>query len=89
MSRLLRLSTLVALVAALACVPACSSKSNKTRVCIVTNCTAEFWSICEAGAKKAAQEDGVELEFRQPEKDFDASVQMPIIESWVAQNVFW
>lgn len=87
MSGLLRLSTVVALAAVLACVPACSSKSNKIRVGIVTNCTAEFWSICEAGAKKAAQEDGVDLEFRQPEKDFDASVQNPIIESWVAQNV--
>lgn len=88
MSAFLRVSAIIGLTAVLACVPACSgNKSGKHKVCIVTNCVAEFWSICEAGATKAAQEEGVDLEFRQPEKDFDASVQMPIIESWVAQNV--
>ncbi len=92
MSRLLRVSVVVALAAVLACVPACSKKSDKIRIGVVTNCTAEFWSIAEAGAKKAetdlaAQGIEVEVQFRQPEKDFDATVQMPIIESWVNQGM--
>jgi ribose transport system substrate-binding protein len=72
----------------LACVPACGKKdSGKVRVGVVTNCTADFWSICEAGANKAAQEHNVELQFRQPEKAFDASVQMPIVEAWAKQGL--
>ena len=49
------MSVVVALAAVLACVPACGKKdSGKIKIGIVTNCTAEFWSICEAGANKAA-----------------------------------
>lgn len=71
MSRLLRLSLVLAVAGLLACVPACGNKSgsgggNKPKVAIVTNCTAEFWSICEAGATKAARENEVDLDFRQP-----------------------
>ena len=86
----------LALGAVLACLPACGKKdtAGKIKIGIVTNCTAEFWSICEAGANKAVQELAalsppvqVELQFRQPEKDFDASVQGPIIDSWVTQGM--
>src|SRR4051812_47827481 len=86
MSRLLRLSTVVALAAVLASVPACSSKSNKIKIGVVTNCTADFWSICEAGANKAAHDFDVELQFRQPER-MDASLQMPIVNAWEKQGV--
>ena len=54
---------------------------------IVTNCTAEFWDICKAGANKAAAQYNVELLFRQPEKAFDASAQMPIVEAWAKQGL--
>src|SRR5205814_10376773 len=68
--------------------PACGKSSpGKPKIGIVTNCTADFWSICEAGATKAAQDYDVELQFRQPEKAFDASVQMPIVEAWVKQGL--
>jgi ribose transport system substrate-binding protein len=91
------MSVILALGAAVACLPACGKKdtAGKIKIGIVTNCTAEFWSICEAGANKAVQDLAarekdpihVDLQFRQPEKDFDASVQMPIIESWVTQGM--
>ena len=84
----LRISLLVALSAVLAFVPACNSgKSDKITIGVVTNCTADFWSIAEAGANKAAKDFDVNLQFRQPEKDFDASAQMPIVEAWVKQGV--
>jgi ribose transport system substrate-binding protein len=77
-----------ALAGGLAAVPACNKPaSGKVTVGVVTNCTAEFWSICEAGANKAAKEADVELQFRQPEKAFDASVQMPVVEAWAKQGV--
>ena len=69
-------------------IPACNSrKSGRITIGVVTNCTAEFWSICEAGANKAARDYDVDLQFRQPEKDFDAAVQMPIVEAWAKQGV--
>jgi ribose transport system substrate-binding protein len=83
----------VALVASLvALVPACGGNKtggggDKPKIAIVTNCVADFWSICEAGATKAANEHNVELLFRQPEKAFDASVQTPIVEAWAKQGV--
>ncbi len=87
MSWILRVSVVMSLAALLACVPACGKKdSGKIKIGVVTNCTAEFWSICEAGATKAASENGVELVFRQPEKNFDAAVQTSIVESWEKQN---
>src|SRR5690242_2468998 len=87
MSVFLRVSAIVALAAVLACVPACSSKSNRITIGVVTNCTAEFWSICEAGANKAARESDVDLQFRQPVKKFDAAEQMSIVDSWVNQGL--
>jgi ribose transport system substrate-binding protein len=88
MSRLIRALVLVGLAGALAAVPACNKPAaGKVTIGVVTNCTAEFWSICEAGANKAAKDADVELQFRQPEKAFDASVQMPIVEAWAKQGV--
>jgi ribose transport system substrate-binding protein len=85
--RFLRVSVIVGLAALVACVPACNNKnSDKIKVGVVTNCTDPFWDLCEAGAKKAGEDFGVEVLFRQPEK-LDASVQMPIIESFLQQSV--
>jgi ribose transport system substrate-binding protein len=84
----LRLAVVAGLSALLASVPSCRNRSNdKITIGVVTNCTADFWSICEAGANKAARENNVELQFRQPERAFDASVQMPIVEAWAKQGV--
>jgi ribose transport system substrate-binding protein len=87
MSVFLRVSAIVALAAVLACVPACSSKSNRITIGVVTNCTDTFWSFCEAGAKKAAEEEGVDLQFRQLAKAFDASEQNQIVDNWVNQGL--
>jgi len=40
--------------------------AGKPQVAIVTNCADPFWDICQAGAKKAGTEFGVEVIFRQP-----------------------
>jgi ribose transport system substrate-binding protein len=64
-------------------VPACgsgSSRSGKLKVAVVTNCTADFWNICEAGAKKAAADFDVEVVFRQPKTNAVAD-QMEIVEA--------
>ncbi len=78
----------VAAAAGLALVPACNRNSGggKPKIAVVTNCTDPFWDLCEAGAKKAAEEQGVELLFRQPER-LDAALQKPIIDAWVNQGV--
>lgn len=89
-SLVLRISVVAALAAVLAFVPACGKKDSsgaKAKIGVVTNCTADFWSLCEAGANKAATENNVELQFRQPEKAFDAAVQMPIVEAWAKQGL--
>lgn len=87
MSWLLRVSVIVSLAAVLACVPACGKKdSGKIKIGVVTNCVAEFWKICEAGAAKAAADYDVELQFREPEKNFDTAAQTTIIESWEKQG---
>lgn len=89
-SVILRVSVVAALAAVLAFVPACAKKdggAGKAKIGVVTNCTADFWSLCEAGANKAAAEYGVDLQFRQPEKAFDANAQMPIVEAWAKQGL--
>jgi ribose transport system substrate-binding protein len=85
-SRFLRISVVAALAAVVACVPACSKKSDKMKIGVVTNCTDPFWDLCEAGAKKAAQDFDVEVLFRQPEA-MDVAKQMPIVEAFLQQGV--
>jgi ribose transport system substrate-binding protein len=78
---------MVAVVAALiAFVPACSKKSGRITIGVVTNCTDPFWDLCEAGAKKAGQDFDVDVLFRQPEQ-MDVAKQMPIVESFLQQGV--
>lgn len=59
---------------------------GKPTIAVVTNTTDPFWDLCEAGARKAAKEFDVNLEFRQPEK-MDASVQTPILNQYVNRGV--
>lgn len=91
-----RTAAVVAVAAGLATVPACGSgssgtgggtaKGGKPRIAVVTNTTDPFWDLCEAGAKKAAQDLNVDLLFRQPEQ-LNAATQTPIIEAFVKQGV--
>ena len=85
----LRVGFVSLLAVGLAGIPACGNKgggSGKPKIAVVTNCTDPFWDLCEAGAKKAAQDFDVELLFRQPER-LAAEVQKPIIDAWVSQGV--
>ena len=86
MSRGVRFPLVAAVAALLAFIPACGKKSGKIKIGVVTNCTAEFWSICEAGAKKAAAEFDVDLVFRQPTSS-SVPDQMEIIEGFMQQGV--
>ena len=67
---------------------ACSSKSGakKFKVGVVTNCTAEFWSIAEAGAMKAGKDFDVDVVFRQP-KTNTVKDQMDIVKDLVSVGV--
>ncbi len=67
-------------------VPACKKDSGKLKIAVVTNNPELFWTYCEAGARKAAQENDVELIFRKPEKG-DVSVQMDIVRALEKQGV--
>jgi ribose transport system substrate-binding protein len=60
--------------------------SGKPRVAFVSNNPESFWSIAQAGAKKAAEEHDVELLFRMPTSG-DASVQKEVIDTVLAQGV--
>jgi ribose transport system substrate-binding protein len=59
---------------------------SKIKVGFVTNNTAEFWTIAEAGTRKAANELGVEVLFRRP-KTADAAAQKEIIDDLMTQGV--
>jgi len=76
----LRTFTIVSLTGLLAAIPACSRSSTKPQIAVVTNCVANFWSICEAGARKAAAEKDVDLSFRMPEK-MEVASQRPILDA--------
>ncbi len=60
-------------LAILALVAGCSSPNSgsgsRPKVAIITNCIAEFWSICEAGAKKGGQDFDADVIFRQPKSN--------------------
>jgi ribose transport system substrate-binding protein len=59
---------------------------GKPTVAVVTNTTDPFWDLCEAGAKKAAADFDVTVEFRQPES-LNAAIQTPILEQFVKKGV--
>jgi ribose transport system substrate-binding protein len=63
--KLLRNLACVLLAALFPALPGCPG-SGKTKVAFITNNPDPFWSICEAGARKAAEENNVELIFLRP-----------------------
>lgn len=68
-------------------IPACGKKeSSKIKVAVITNNPEEFWSFCEAGAKKAGKDFDVDVIFRKPEKG-DVTVQMDIVNALEKQGV--
>jgi ribose transport system substrate-binding protein len=82
----LRLLGILALVVALPSLPACQQGSTKTRVAFVSNNPESFWTIAEAGTKKAAEEENVEVLFRKPAQG-DAALQKEIIDTVLGQGV--
>ena len=88
MARVLHILTVVLASVSLVAIPACGKGggAGKPKIAIVTNCTADFWSICEAGAKKAGQDFDVEVIFRQPTR-MDAKDQMDIVATFQQQGV--
>jgi ribose transport system substrate-binding protein len=83
-----RLIFCVALLPTLALIPACGSSTgpNRPKIGVVTNVTAEFWSIAEAGARKASKDFDVEVLFRQPTKG-TVSEQSQILEDFLQLGV--
>jgi ribose transport system substrate-binding protein len=73
-------------VAVVALLPSCNRDSGKIKVAFVSNNPEDFWTIAEAGAKKAADEQGVELIFRRPERG-EAGLQMQIVRELVTKGV--
>ena len=71
----------------LASLPACQKGSGKPRVAFVTNNPAAgFWTIAEAGCRKAEAECDVELLYRKPAQG-DAALQKEIIDTLLNQGV--
>src|SRR4051812_40682962 len=64
----------------------CKSSSGKPRVAFVSNNPESFWSIAEAGAKKAAEDHDVELLFRMPTPG-NAATQKEVIDIVLGQGV--
>jgi ribose transport system substrate-binding protein len=64
----------------------CNKGPAKPRVAFITNNPESFWTIAEAGAKKAASETGVELIFRKPSPG-NAATQREEIESALNRGV--
>jgi ribose transport system substrate-binding protein len=60
--------------------------SGKTKVAFVSNNPETFWTIAEAGCRKAEKEFGVEVMFRKPDSG-DASRQTEIIDNLMSQNI--
>jgi ribose transport system substrate-binding protein len=64
----------------------CRRGSGKTKVAFVTNNAEAFWTIAEAGARKAAREEDVELLYRKPDTG-DVAVQKQLIDTVINQRV--
>lgn len=62
------------------------STSSGVKVAFISNNPAEFWTIAEAGARKAEQETGAQVSFKRPQ-DGSAGTQKQIIEDLLAQGV--
>src|SRR6516165_8337941 len=84
----LRSLSFVILVLALGALPACNRETGpeKTKVGFVTNNPAQFWTIAEAGTRKAASELGVEVLFKRPATG-TAAEQKDIIDDLLTRGV--
>jgi ribose transport system substrate-binding protein len=82
----LRVLGCLALALAVAGVPACQRGPSRPRVAFVTNNPDPFWSIAEAGTKKAAAEENVEVLFRKPPSG-EGAQQKEIIDTVLNQGV--
>jgi ribose transport system substrate-binding protein len=76
----------LAAASALTLLPSCNRDSGKIKIAVVTNNPEDFWTICEKGARDAADKQGVELIFRRPERA-EAGVQLNILNELVAKGV--
>jgi len=91
--KLSRICLLIAAASILGALPACKNDTSKApgassgiKVAVVTNNAEEFWSYCDAGARKAAKEFDVEMIFRKPEKGSFTN-QMNIIKDLESKGV--
>ncbi len=64
----------------------CQRGPDKLKVAFVSNNPESFWSIAEAGTKKAAAEVDVEVLFRMPSQG-DAALQKEIIDTVLSQGI--
>lgn len=60
--------------------------SSKPKLAFVSNNPAEFWTICEVGARKAAEEVNAELIFKRPQ-DGTPNTQKDIIDDLLTKNI--
>jgi ribose transport system substrate-binding protein len=74
------------LLAGLALLGSVGCGPKKVRVAFVTNNPEEFWNIAEAGARKAADEEGIEVLYRKPSPG-DVPTQRDIIKDLLEQNI--
>lgn len=85
----LRTLLLLAIAATVSFLPGCGNRQasdGKPRVAFVSNNAATFWTIAEAGCRKAEGEFGVEVVFKMPPQG-DPSVQKEILDNLLAQNL--
>lgn len=66
--------------------PVVAPTASGVKVAFISNNPAEFWTIAEAGARKAEQETGAQVSFKRPQ-DGSAGTQKQIIEDLMAQGV--
>lgn len=82
----LRLVTVFLVVLAGSCFTGCGGRTAKIKVGFVSNNSAEFWSIAEAGTKKASKDFDVEVFFRKPPTGTVAE-QKELIDALIARQV--
>ncbi len=85
----LRIFLVIACAALLASIPSCTGGggSSKPKVAFVSNNAEEFWTIAEAGATKAGQENpDVQVIFKRPQVG-SAAAQKEIVEDLLTQGV--
>jgi ribose transport system substrate-binding protein len=80
------LLALILLTPAASCGPARSAGDGKPRFAFVINVPGRFWDIAHAGCVKAAEEEGVEVEFHVPGAS-TAAQQKQIVEDLVSKGI--